>query len=112
MDDPAEDPDVTLFVVATRLGFAVRVTKKQWERIVSEKHPVMAGREGDVRGVLSNPEEIRQSKRDPMVFLFYVREKPGRWLSAVVKRVDNDDGFLVTAYPTDAIKEGERRWTK
>jgi len=107
-----EDPDATLFVAFTRLGFAVRVTKRQWERIVSEKHPVMAGRQRDVLDVLSNPDEIRESKRDPMVFLFYVREKPGRWLSAVVKRVDNEDGFLVTAYPTDAIKEGERRWTK
>jgi hypothetical protein len=112
LGDRVEDPDITLFVVATRLGFTVRVTKKQWEKIVSEKHPVMAGRERDVRDVLSNPEEIRQSKRDPMVFLFYVREKPGRRLSAVVKKVDNEDGFLVTAYPTDAIKEGERRWTK
>jgi hypothetical protein len=107
-----EDPDATLFAVTTRLGFAVRVTKRQWEKIVSEKHPVMAGRERDVLGVLSDPEEIRQSKHDPMVFLFYVREKPGRWLSAVVRMVDNEDGFLVTAYPTDAIKEGERLWTR
>lgn len=30
----------------------------------------------------------------------------------VVKSVDNESGFLVTAYLTDAIKEGERLWTK
>ena len=106
------DADVTLFVVATRLGFAVRVTKRHWEKIVSEKHPVMTGREEDVRRTLSDPDQIRQSRSDPAVFLFYTGEKPGRWLSAVVKRVDNDDGFLITAYPTDAIKEGELRWTK
>jgi len=107
-----EDPDVPLLTVATRLGFTVRVTRRQWQKIVSEKHPVMAGREDDVRRVLSDPEEIRQSKSDPTVFLFYAGERPGRWLSAVVKKADNDDGFLITAYPTDAIKEGERRWTK
>ena len=107
-----EDPDVPLFSVATRLGFTVRVTKTQWQKIVSEKHPVMAGREDDVRRALSDPDQIRQSKNDPTVFLFYAGERPGRWLSAIVKKVDNDDGFLITAYPTDAIKEGERRWTK
>ncbi len=107
-----EDSDAALFTVATRLGFNVRVTRRRWQKIVSEKHPVMAGREDDVRRALSDPEEIRQSRSDPKVFLFYAPEKRGRWLSAVVKKVDNDDGFLVTAYPTDAIKEGEWRWTK
>jgi hypothetical protein len=107
-----EDRDETLFSAVTRLGFSVRVTRRQWEKIVSEKHPVMVGREDDVRRALSDPNQIRQSKSDPTVFLFYAGEKPGRWLSAIVKKVDNDDGFLITAYPTDAIKEGEQRWTK
>ena len=46
-----------------------------------------------------------------MVFLFYSAETPGRWLCAVVKRL-KDTGFLITTYPTDAIKEGERVWSK
>jgi hypothetical protein len=33
------------------------------------------------------------------------------WTCAVAKRED-DDGFLITAYPTDAIKEGIRVWPK
>ena len=107
-----DDQDGSLFTVTTRLSFDVRVTDRQWQKIILEKHPVMAGREGDVRAVLSDPEEVRQSKRDSKVFLFYRRERPGRWLSVVVKKGDNKDGFLVTAYPTDAIKEGERIWTK
>jgi hypothetical protein len=38
-------------------------------------------------------------------------EQPGRWLCAVAKRL-NAEGFLITTYPTDAIKEGERIWNK
>jgi hypothetical protein len=34
-----------------------------------------------------------------------------RWTCVVVKRTDNE-AFLVTAYPTDAIKEGVRTWLK
>lgn len=74
------------------------------------KHPVMEGREQDVREVLERPEEIRRSRTDPKVLLFYKRERPGRWIAAVVKQVDADDAFLITAYPTDAIKEGQTIW--
>ena len=68
------------------------------------KHPVMAGRERDVEETLRNP--------DSTVLLFYRAERPGRWTCAVIKRVDNDDAFVITAYPTDAIKEGETIWTR
>jgi hypothetical protein len=45
-------------------------------------------------------------RHDPQVLLFYKAESPDRWICAVVKR--NGEGFLVTADPTDAIKEGVR----
>lgn len=38
-------------------------------------------------------------------------ERPKRWICAVVKRLDGD-GFLITTFPTDAIKEGEQIWNK
>ena len=60
---------------------------------------------------LRNPDEIRQSKSDAAVFLFYRLEFPGRWLCAVVRQLDAD-GFLITAYPTDTIKEGDQVWVR
>ena len=100
-----------LFDVLTPLGFRVRVTRTYWELIITVKHPVMAEREGDVQETLSNPDEVRQSKGDPNVYLFYKPERIGRWVCAVAKRPDGD-GYLITAYPTDAIKEGVRIWHK
>jgi len=100
-----------LFEVETPLGFRVRVTVDYWQLIVTIKHPVMLGREADVQDVLQNPDEIRLSKKDPSVYLFYKPERPGRWVCAVTKRLDGE-GFLITAYPTDAVKEGERIWRK
>jgi hypothetical protein len=75
------------------------------------KHPVVAGRENDVQAVLRNPDEIRISKSDPNVYLFYRSESVKRWLCAVTKRL-NGEGFLITTYLTDAIKEGEYLWPK
>jgi hypothetical protein len=100
-----------LFEVATPLGFSVRVTRAYWELIVTVKHPVMRGREADVQSVLQIPEQVRRSRGDPTVLLFYREEQPGRWLCAVAKQ-PNDEGFLITTYPTDAIKEGERIWSR
>jgi len=58
-----------------------------------------------VQDALHIPEEIRQSRSDPTVYLFYRLERPGRWVCAV------GDGFLITTYRTDAIKEGKRVWS-
>jgi len=100
-----------LFEVPTPLSFRVRVTHRYWEVIITIKHPVMYGREGDVQSVLQNPDEIRRSRSDPAVLLFYRAESPRGWLCAVVRRL-NTDGFLITTYPTDAIKVGEHLWSK
>ena len=100
-----------LFEVLTLLGFRVRVSRSYWELIVTIKHPVMVGRESEVMAALENPDEIRLSRGDPTVYLFYVLERVGRWVCAVAKRLDGE-GFLITTYPTDAVKEGVRIWPK
>jgi hypothetical protein len=100
-----------LFEVVTPLGFSVRVTRAYWELIVTVKYPVMSGREVAVQNVLQSPEEVRRSRGDPSVLLSYRVEESGRWLCAVAKRLD-EDGFLITTYPIDAIKEGERIWSR
>jgi hypothetical protein len=104
------DADV-LFEGLTPLGLLVRVTRQRWEMIATVKHPVMAGREASVKAALESPDKGRQSRTDPEVLLFYKAETTRRWTCAVVKRT-NDEAFLVTAYPTDAIKEGVRVWPK
>jgi len=96
--------------VVTPPGLHVRCTDASWLHISTVKHPVLAGRRADVAQVLADPDEIRVSRKDPDVLLFY-RGQPPRWLCAVIK-CDGDSGFLITAYPTDAVKAGERRWTR
>jgi hypothetical protein len=101
----------SLFEADTPLGFRVRVDRTRWELIVNEKHPAMKGRESDVQSALQSPDEVRQSKTDSFVLLFYKAEALKRWVCAVTRRSDGE-GFLITAYPTDAIKEGIKIWPK
>jgi hypothetical protein len=100
-----------LFDVPTPLSFHVRATRSYWDYIVTIKHPIMAGREQDVQDTLQNPDEVRVSRSDSQVYLFYKSEGASRWLCAVAKRL-NGEGFLITVYRTDAIKEGTKIWPK
>jgi hypothetical protein len=101
-----------LFEVSTPLGFAVHVTKRHWQLIVNVKHPIMLDQEEKIKQALKAPEEIRQSRRDQNVYLFYKSERLGRWVCAVVRHEKDIEGFLINAYPTDAIKEGEKIWPR
>jgi len=98
-----------LFEVATPLGFTVRTSPDYWEKVVA-KHPDLAGCVEMVQWTLADPDEIRRSSRDGKVLLFYRMAGP-HWTVAVARR-QNGEGYLVTAYRTDAIKEGEGVWHK
>jgi len=102
-------PDEIIISVKTPLGFVVTVDARRWDLITSIKHPVMVGKEQEIDTVLRDPDEIRRSRSDPDVLLFYKRAREKRWHCAVVKQ-NGDKAFLITAYPTDAIKEGLRTW--
>lgn len=105
----AQPADTVLFEATTPLGVSVRTTVGYWALITTIKHPAMLGRELDVRATLEAPDEIRRSRSDPSVHLFYRTDGPQRWMCAVA-RCEAGDGFLVTAYRTSAIKEGIRMW--
>lgn len=62
---------------------------------------------------LQAPEEVRVSRSDDDVKLFYryfARTLVGgKWLCVVVKYLTND-AFVITAYLTDKLKAGETSW--
>jgi hypothetical protein len=99
-----------LFEVITPLGLKVRTTQAYWEKLVF-KHPDVAGKLEAVKETLRHPAEIRRSSRDEFVFLFYQPDNK-YWLTVVVKQVSPAEGFLVTCYRTNALKEGEVIWPK
>jgi hypothetical protein len=98
------------FEILTPLNFTVRTSEEYWQKLIV-KHPDIAELEAEVRQALNSPDEIRRSSRDPNLLLFYLVLKEKRWVVAVARRL-NGDGFLITAYQTDAIKEGETLWHK
>jgi len=99
-------PDI-LFTVPTPLGFTVRTTHQYWG-LIQRKHPEVISKEADVQGCLRQPEQVRRSTQDRAVYLFYLQQPP-YYLVVVVRRL-NGEGFIITSYLSDKIKEGETVW--
>jgi hypothetical protein len=101
--------DKIFFAIKTPLNVEARITVGYWEYLIAIKHPVMKGKEDIVKTVLQFPDEIRQSRTDKNVFLYY---KQSDKLYCVVVKHAGKEGFLITAYPTDKVKEGDVIWTR
>lgn len=100
-------------VIRDCFGRSVRLTDERIAHIL--QHPEMVGMEAEIDRVLQAPSEVRISRSDETVQLFYeyyVRTRVGgKWLCVVVK-YPSADGFVVTAYLTDQLKAGETIWPK
>lgn len=70
----------------------------------------MQGQEDNVKRALEDADQVRVSKVDPKVYLYYKRLAK-RFVCVVVRHL-NGEGFIISAYPTDVIKEGEVKWKK
>jgi hypothetical protein len=70
----------------------------------------MRGKERKVQGALQNAVEVRRSRTDPSVYLYY-KPLEEHFICAVVRHF-NKEGFLITAYFTKAMKIGEVIWKK
>jgi hypothetical protein len=93
---------------------AIRLTAERQQHLQTA-HPEMTEAIPRVAETLASPDKIVRSRTDATVELFY-RHYPSTVVTSkflcVVVRVLPDDNFIITAYYTDTIKQGERLWEK
>jgi len=100
-------------VIRDCFGTSVRLTDERLMHIL--EHVEMAGMADELERVLQTPSEVRRSRSDDDVRLFYEfyaqTQVGGKWLCVVVKYLPGD-AFVITAYLTDTMKAGEIVWPK
>jgi len=99
-----------LFQIKSVLDKQIRTTQNYWQKITVIKHPSIRGKEKEVRNVLKSPDIIKISNSDKKVFLYY-KKYFKNYLCVVVKH-ENGNGFIITVYLTNKIKEGRQIWKK
>ena len=100
-------PTDVYFEVETPLGIKIRTTYDYWKKIITIKHPIIAKYESQVKGSLARPTEIRRSKQDPRVHLYY-KNIGNIYVCTVCDHFDKKNGYIITAYLTKKIREGEK----
>lgn len=91
----------------------MRLTDERLAHIL--QRPELHGMREEIARTLRAPTEVRLSRSDAAVRLFYEfysRTRVGdKWLCVVVK-YDAGEAFVITAYLTDKVKAGERLWPR
>jgi hypothetical protein len=94
-----------------RWGLAVRLTDERLAHVLD--HPEMVEMEPAIVRTLEEPESVVRSASDEQVRLyyhFYRDTAVGEKFVCVVVKVLEEDAFVITAYLTDKIKQGELVW--
>ena len=95
-------------------GRNVRLTDERLQHI-TDQHPSVLELPDAIEETLENPDAVRLSSRNRSTRLYY------RWYTetkyndkyvCVVVVVSEDDAWIITAYLTDAIKQGELIWER
>lgn len=92
----------------TNLGKSVELTPERKKHIFLF-HPDLKPYFGKVKDVLLEPNEVRISKSDPKVLLFYKHFDNilgGKYITVIVKT--NGRWFILTSYLTNRILSGEK----
>ena len=100
-------------IIRDCFGRSVRLTDERVAHIL--QHQEMTDMAQEIERVLQSPSEVRSSRSDEAVRLFYEFYAKtmvgGKWLCVVV-RYAAEDAFVVTAYLTDRLKAGDTIWPK
>ena len=98
------------FEVKSCLRKEIRTTEEYWKLISEIKHPLVKRYEAEVKETIKNPDEVRRSKKDSSVFLYY--KKYGNLFICVLVRHLNNECYIITAYIADKIKKGDVIWQR
>jgi hypothetical protein len=100
-------------ILYDHMGKAVRLPEERLRHFVDRV--VYAGLQDRLQETLAHPDLVIQSNWDEeatLSYRLYAGTKIGdKWLCIVVKH-EGTDAFVLTAYPTDKIKEGTPVWKK
>ncbi len=102
-----------VLAVKSEVGRIVRLDEDRWKHV--REHPEMKDEMDRLRETVVKPDEVRRSIYDASVWLFYkhYRNTPvtEKYLLVVVS-IQNEEGFIVTAFFTDTVKRGDLVWSR
>jgi hypothetical protein len=90
-----------MFVVYSHSQVPIRLTIERWQHIVTN-HPEMDTQQERVLKTLAEPDLIQEGDFGALLAVRFYEETPltSKYLAVAYREIDNEDGFVVTAYLT------------
>ena len=100
-----------MFTVIDPRGYTVMLTDQCWSGHITVHHPVMVGREGEVRQTVETPDYIYKSKVKHTSHLYFraIAVAPTGMLYMMVvvdMRTRSKRGFVETAFIVEGLSKG------
>ncbi|MEW5898646.1 MAG: hypothetical protein AB1652_05670 [Bacillota bacterium] len=92
-------------MVNSKNGIPIRFPQERWFHI-TEEHSEMAGYYFEVLETVEDPDVIFEGKTGE--FLAVKKLERSKYIVVVYKEIDENDGFIITAFLTKKIKKLER----
>ena len=93
-------------IVQSKNGVPIRLTEERWLHI-TEEHSEMAGYYFEVLETAHEPEAIYEGRTEELLAARKIEQ--GKYLIVVYKEMNEEDGFVITAFLTRRIRQIERR---
>src|SRR5258708_3620923 len=87
-------------------GVLIRLPDERWVHI-TEEHSELAGNLYNVLETIAEPSVIYSGSLGEMLAVSEI--ETGKYLVAVYKEIDSNDGFLITAFFTRRLRQLEKR---
>ena len=86
-------------IVRSHNSVPIRLTEERWQHIV-RRHPEMATSQESLLETISQPAQIQEGDYGTLMAIRFYAKTPltSKYLIAVYREVQPDDGFVLTAY--------------
>ena len=103
-----------VFTVVDQFKRTIRLTTRQQGHIRSRQE--MREQEDRIRETIALPDVVKVSQHDPQVLCYYrwyeMTPVTSKYLLCIVKVLNHQEGFIITAFYTDKVKGGPVLWEK
>jgi hypothetical protein len=86
----------------------VRLTKERWHHI-STGHPEIADYYFEILETIENPKTLYEGMYGELIAISNKLEQSNKFIVAVYKEIDSNDGFIITAYLTNKEQKFEKK---
>jgi len=104
---------MTKSVYRDLFGNEIRLTEERYLHIIERKE--LVDEQWRIGETLQHPDVVKRSNHDSEVLLYYrhygYTPVTSKYM-VVIAKVAPSDSFVLTAFFTDQIKEGETRWER